>query len=362
MRTAMSWACGVALLTSAAAMATPIEVPTENCRGYFFVPITLSPREGYPEDRTLWFLYDTGAATTYADPDSLARVSNRDFSDLNRVDIVDATAGEVTYNRLPARVTQLDHLSIALGREIDGILAYGAFGDYLVTLDYSDHSIRLEAGELPRPDGETVFSARGRDSRPWMEVEFPNRTRRMLIDSGAAQTVLAVNRLERYPTTAPPRQVGASVRFSRIEYRDGGRLDGDVRLGPFTLPSPQVEDVPETEIIGGKVMQFFVWTFDTDNDRVRIEPIPDRDISFPAEDSLGLAYRPVREGLRVEAVLEGAAEGIDIMEGDVVTHWHGRPVRNRGCEGLNGAQSVTMTRLRDGESAEVDVPVVVLVE
>ncbi|HAQ36421.1 MAG: hypothetical protein CMF74_11430 [Maricaulis sp.] len=362
MRIIMTWACGAALLTGGAALATPIDVPTENCRGYFFVPITLSPRDGYPEDRTLWFLYDTGASTTHVDPDSLTRVSNRDFSGLNRVDIVDATAGEVTYHRLPARVTELDHLSIALGREIDGILAYEAFGEYLVTLDYSDHSIRLEAGELPRPDGDTVFSARGRDSRPWIDVHFPGRTRRMLIDSGAAQTVLAVNRLDRYPTITPPRQVGASVRFRRIEYRDGARLDGDARLGPFTLPSPQVEEVPETEIIGGLVMQYFAWTFDTDNDRVRIEPIEGAAVEFPPERSLGLAYRPVRDGLQVEAVLDGFDESVDITQGDIVTHWNGRPVRERGCGDLDGASSVTLTRQRDGDSVQVDVPVLILVE
>ena len=40
--------------------ANTIIVPTEMCRGYFLIPLTLAPREGYAEDRTLWLLHDTG--------------------------------------------------------------------------------------------------------------------------------------------------------------------------------------------------------------------------------------------------------------------------------------------------------------
>ena len=349
-------------LLAGTAAADPIEVPTEMCRGYFFVPISLADREGYPEDRTLWFLYDTGASTTYVDPDAIERVSGQSMDGLDRVNITGATAGPVNYNRLPARLTDLDHLSIALGREIDGILAYDGFDDYLVTLDYAAGQIRLETGRLPRPDGDVVFSTRGRDDRPWMEVEFPNRSRRMLIDSGAAAAVFAVNDIERYPLTDPPRRVNAATRFNRIEYRDGSRIDGAVRLGPFVLPSPQVEEVPETELIGGEVMQHFTWTFDFDRERVQIERRSDTELVFPPEPSLGLSLRPVAAGLHVEAVLDGAAEGIDIVEGDVITHWNGRPVRDRGCGERNVGEVVRMTRVRGSDSAEVDVPVVVLVE
>lgn len=344
------------------AVADPIEVPTEMCRGYFFVPIRLAERDGYPEDRTLWFLYDTGASTTYVDPDAIERVSGRSMDGLERVNITGATAGPVNYNRLPARLTDLDHLSIALGREIDGILAYDGFDDYLVTLDYAAGQIRLETGRLPRPDGTDVFSTRGPDDRPWMEIEFPNRTRRMLIDSGAAATIFAVNDIERYLLTEPPRPVNAATRFSSIEYRDGSRIDGEVRLGPYALPSPQVEEVPETELIGGEVMQHFTWTFDFERERVRIERRSDTELVFPPEPALGLSFRPVTEGLHVEAVLDGAAPDIDIRAGDVITHWNDRPVRDRGCNSGEIGDVIRLTRLRDGDSAEVDVPVVVLVE
>ncbi|MEN0653763.1 MULTISPECIES: hypothetical protein [Hyphobacterium] len=360
MRMMSALVLGASLAGTAAA--DPIVVPTEMCRGYFFVPVSLAAREGYPDDRVLWFLYDTGASTTYVDPEAIERVSGRSMAGLERVTITGATAGPVNYNRLPARLSQLDHLSIALGREIDGILAYDGFDDYLVTLDYAAGQIRLDSGRLPRPDGQTVFSARGPDDRPWLEVEFPNRTRRMLIDSGAGATIFAVNDIERYPLTEPPRPVTAATRFNRMEYRDGSRIDGEVRLGPHILPSPQVEDVPQTELIGGEVMRFFTWTFDFERERVSIEPRTGLAVTFPPEPALGLSFRPVADGLHVEAVLDGAADGIDILPGDVITHWNGRPVRARGCDTLAAGEVVTLTRVRGGQSAVVDVPVVVLVE
>jgi hypothetical protein len=40
------------------------------CRGFWFVPISLS-EEKYGADNTLYFIYDTGASTTYVDRSAL---------------------------------------------------------------------------------------------------------------------------------------------------------------------------------------------------------------------------------------------------------------------------------------------------
>lgn len=352
----------LALAWTTGADADPITIPTEMCRGYFFVPVTLPAREDRPADRTLWLLYDTGASTTHLDPDSIERISGQRLAVGQRANITDARLGSLTVSMSP-RVTELDHLSIALGREIDGILAFDAFDDFLTTLDYVAGEIRVEPGELPRPDNETVYSARGRDDRPWLRVRFEGRTRRMLIDSGAAGTAFAVNHLDRYRLIGEARPVGASVRFSRIEYRDGGRLADPVMLGRYRIEPPIVSELPETELIGGRVMEHFTWTFDQQNERVRIVPNrPGEALAVPAVLHHGLAMRPVAEGLHIEQVLPGSgAEGHDIREGDLITHIQGRPVRDRGCE-TGDFDTWTVTRLRDGISAEVTFPLVFLVE
>src|SRR5210317_1629984 len=118
--------------TSVAAESASIELPTEMCRDYFFVPVTLAPKEGYPEDRTLWFLHDTGASSSFVDPDSINRVANTRPQPGTRVNMRDVSIGPLKYSRIAARASELDHLSVALGRRIDGILSFGAFKDFLL--------------------------------------------------------------------------------------------------------------------------------------------------------------------------------------------------------------------------------------
>lgn len=339
------------------------DIPTQICRDYFFVPITLSEQPGRPDDRTLWFVYDTGASSSIMDPDSLERVTGQVFDAGQRVSIRDATLGPVTYNRLPTRLRELDHLSMALGREIDGILAYDSFGDFLVTLDYQAGQIRLEAGELPRPDGITVFDTDGPDSRPWLEIGFPGRTRRMLIDSGAGGTVLAVNGLHRYDTVTAPRPTGASMRINRIERRQGARLNGLARLGPHTLSAPVLQSTPGTELIGGVVMRHFRWTFDADRERVRIERVTEGDISFDPMIAHGMVLRADGDGLRVEGVLEQTpAADAGVLEGDLVTHFNGLPMRDRNCDPDGTRTELVLTLLRDGQVMDLALALYPLVD
>ncbi len=359
------------LFTPVAAAQDEIVLPTEMCRDYFFVPLVVSAQPGRPESdegRTLWLIYDTGASQTHIDPDSIARVANMDVSGLDRVNVTNATMGRLNINRLPAELSQLDHLSVGLGREIDGILGVTAFRDFLMTLDYEHGVIRLANGELPRPDGETVFSTRGPGVRPFIELDLPGRRdRRVLIDSGAAGTPLALNRIERYPLVDYPRPIGASIRFAHIEYREGGRLDGDVRLGDFVFEQPLIEDLPETEIIGGMMMRHFNWTFDQRHERVRLERIAgDGPIPMDAETVHGLALRPQGRDVVIDAILPGSrAIEAGLAEGDVLTHFDGLPVAERGCgfgDGEGIPSSITVTRVRDGEAMDVVLPLVTLVE
>ncbi|WP_420433930.1 hypothetical protein [Hyphobacterium sp.] len=345
-------------------------VPTEMCRDYFFVPIVVSAQPGRPEDesgRTLWMLYDTGAAATFVDPDSIERVANMRVRDQRRINITNARMGPVSVNRMPARITDLDHLTVGLGREIDGILAVDAFQGFLLTLDYEHGALRLTRGALPRPDNDSVFSTRGPGKRPFLTVDIAGRTRRILIDSGAASAPLAVNRLDRYALTEPARPIGASIRFSHIEYREGGRLDGAARFGPFVLDAPLMEEVPETELLGGMIMRHFNWTFDLENERVRIERIiGEGPIMLPPETTHGLALRPEGGALVVQAILPGSLAGeAGLAEGDILTHFDGRPVADRGCQRSDADDtplSLTVTRVRDGESVDVVVPLVRLVD
>jgi len=309
-------------------------IPTEMCDGYFFVPVTLADRKGYPDGRTLWFLHDTGASNSFIDPDSLERVSGTRVESGDRINIRDATSGPLTFNRLPVRARELDHLSRALGREIDGIMSFGALDDFLLTLDYGRSEMRIETGELPRPDNETIFNASGPDYRPWLRMRFSNRSRRMLIDSGAAGSDLVVQDIDRFETVDPPRNTRAATRLSEIERRQSARVSENVTFGDYVLQTPTIQSTPGTELIGGEVMKHFVWTFDQHNERVRIVPIdPEHIITFDPVYSHGIILGSHPDGFHVVDVLDDTpAARVDLKPGDIITHWNGAPVATRGCE------------------------------
>lgn len=347
----------------AAFSAEPIVVPSLVCRGYFLIPITLAPREGYAQDRTLWFLHDTGASSTYVDPDSIERVSGIRLAPRDRADITDAQAGPVAIHHLRARVGELDHLSRALGHPIDGILSFGAFSDFLLTLDYQRDEIRLETGSLPRPDGVTVFDANGPDYRPWMVIEFPDRRRRMLIDSGAAMTSLAVRRIDLYDTVEPPRQTGASMRLNEVEERSGARSRLDARMGPNTLVAPTLQSTPGTELIGGEVMRHFIWTFDQEHERVRmVRYHPEIPITFEPDFDHGMVFEPHRLGYRVAAVIaDTPASRAGVRPGDIVTRFNGRDLDARGCESPADHRLV-LGLIRDGQPMTLTLELFALVQ
>ncbi len=346
----------VALALQAAPETQPNEyiVPTEMCRGYWMLPVTLQPREGVTEPRTLWFLHDTGASTSYVDPDSLERISNRTFESGGRVNIVDATAGPVQINRLPARIGELDHLSIALGREIDGIMSVHALDEFLLVLDYPNEEMRLREGRLPRPDGETVFSSRGPDRRPWLNVDFAGREQRLLIDSGAGQLAFAVNDIDQFQLTEPAQEISGAVRFDRLEARRASRLDGNAQVAGLNFETPVLEEVPRSALLGGEALRHFVVTLDQRNRRVSM--VTSRADAVPAEPhfEFGAVLRPTAAGLEVARLYDGlpfAAAGVEVD--DVISHIDGVAVAERGCDREMSEGPVELTLLRDGETLQL---------
>lgn len=330
------------------------QLPVELCRGFWFVPITLAPREGYPEDRTLWFIYDTGAGYSVVDPDSLRRVTRRDIAEGVRANILDATSGPVTFNRLPARVTDLDHLSLALGREIDGILAVDAFEDFLTILDYQDEEMRLERGELPRPDGNEIFSANGRDKRPWLRVNVGGSRQSVLIDSGS-NSAFTLRDIERFGLIGDPVQIRASTRIDGLERREAARLNGDLSFGPNRISRPVLSDTPGTQLFGSAVMEHFEWTFDQRNERVRLRPYaPGRALPSPGYVGHGLVTWGVNGALEVRGVLPGSpAEIADVRVGDRILRMNGRPVADRGCS-TGPADRMSLRVRREAEPGAED--------
>jgi len=330
-------------------------VPAALCRGFWLMPVELE-RGPSGVQRTLWFLHDTGASSTFVDPESIERVSGQRLETGRRVTITNARSGALMINRLSARVTDLDHLSIGLGRPIDGIMSVYALDGLLLTLDYPAGEMRVSPGALPRPDGETVFSTRGPDGRPWLRVDLAGRERPLLIDSGAGRLTMAVNHIDRFDLMDEPRVLTSAVRFDRIERRRIARLDGDAVVAGLRVETPVLEEVPRSELLGGEILRHFVITLDQANKRVRFEPAASGPI--PAEDhvELGAALRPVADGLEVlEVYPDTPAQAAGVLAGDLITHYDAAPIAERGCVNTTDGRGLTLTVRRNAMVRDIAV-------
>lgn len=309
-------------------------VPTENCRGFWFVPVALD-EDKYGPKGVLNFVYDTGAESTIVDASALERITGKSFDKGDRVRLVDAQAGPLTFNKLPARVDHLGHLSMAMGRPVDGILAVDVFRKFLLTLDPRDRTMTLRRGKLPRPDRKTVFSVRGPGKRPWLKVSIAGDNERLLVDSGAAGAGISLNDIERFLLQGEPRVFSSSVRLSRIEKRPAGRLDGSVTLAGVTFVEPVIEEVPGTQLLGGKFLEHFVMTLDQRNRRLSLDRIGEELQPPQPQYELGMAYRPNDRGLQVLEVYDDTPAAVaGIASGDLVVAIDGARPDRRGCATL----------------------------
>ncbi|MFG0274472.1 MAG: PDZ domain-containing protein [Phycisphaerales bacterium] len=342
-------------------------VPTEMCVDFFIVPITLAPRDGAPEDaegRTLRLLFDTGASTSSIDPDAIERVTGRRFKPGTRLTIHEAAAGPVTWNRLAARVNELDHIGHALNRPFDGILGYDAFDDVLVTLDYPKREMRVAVGELPPPDGREVFRYRG-DGRPFIRANIGDRQRDILIDSGSSgELTLKPTRSLRWDVE--PKPISAAMRFDRLEMRETGRIDATVRIGPVVFDDPITDLTDGTQLVGTKLLRTMTLTFDQENRRVRMTTGVQAPVRMEPVRSLGASYHPRAAALEIVHMLDrGPAERAGLRVGDMIYAVDGVPLADLGClfERMRNphAERMTLAVLRAGESLDVEVALETLV-
>ena len=110
------------------------------------------------------------------------------------------------------------------------------------------------------------------------------------------------------------------------------RLDGDIAIGPLTFERPILTITDGTELLGAQVMRHFVWTFDQEKRRVRMDPALEGPVPTPPYRGTGMVFRPREEYFEVAHVIPGSpAEGAGFAKGDRVTHLDGVSVLERGC-------------------------------
>ena len=355
---------GMALLLFLAphpAQAEETVISTEICGGLWIIPLVWAPEGREPQD--LIAVFDTGATTSFIDPDTIERMSGQRVAEGKRARINDMTVAGHSFRKFKPKVKNLDHLSRALGRKLDVFLPFPTFDSFLLILDYPAGEMRIKQGELPKPDDRTVFNAKGRDDRPWLEIRLGRIERRVLIDSGSGGRI-AVKPNRKLDWTSDPIPLRIFQGMYDVEMTEVGRLDGQATIGPLVFDQPLVTLTDDTERIGAQVLRNYVLTFDQKKRRMCMEPAVTGPVEMPAIRGTGVLLLPVKEGFEIAYLVPGSpAEDTGLKKGDLVTHLDGVPILDRGCRNFDGevGESTVITVTREGEPIEYDVPNAVLV-
>lgn len=350
---------------SPASGSDPIVVSRALCNGLWIVPLTwISERSG--EAHELTAVFDTGGSNLFIDPDGLERVSGRRIETGRRVRMEGTvSASGLDFSTFRPTVREMSHLGAALGMEFDVFLPFPAFDGKLLVLDYPAREMRIEEGTLPAPDGLTIFSARGPDKRPWLEVDLGGRDRRILIDSGSNGRI-ELKRLDRLDWIGEPVVAGVSTRMEKYVQRRAGRIRDSLWIANLEFEQPIVSITRDTELIGVEVLRHFVLTFDQVHRRVRFEPAVDGPVRMPPERSTGALFRADPSGFfEVALVHPGTpAERAGLVPGERVVELDGVPVADRGCRKLDDPEPTrrSLGIDREGRIERFEVDVIDLIE
>jgi hypothetical protein len=360
---AASWIlASCAIAPAAQTPPTELVVPTRMCGEYFLIPIEVD-LDGDGNATTLTALFDTGGSGLHVDPDAVVRAGGAPVGERKQLTILDARAGPLTFSKLRPHTRELDHLSRALGTEIDIFLPFRAFKDELLTLDFPKRELRVRRGELPPPDGIRVFDSRGGDRRPYLKIEIEGKEHRLLVDSGSSGSI-GVESDRGLTWLSPPLPVAAAQGMERVVYKEVGRLGSDVQLAGITIERPLVELRRQTPLLGTDVMRRFVWTFDQKARRVQIVADSPEPLKMPPLRGTGAVPKVTPAGHEIVRVIAGTpAARAGLLAGDVIVAIDGTPIGGRGCERWNAParDEITLTIDRGTRTFDVRLEIVDLV-
>ncbi len=351
-----------AITVSAEASETELIIPTRMCGEYFLIPIEID-LDGDGQVTTLTAVFDTGGDGLHIDPDAVVRAGGAPVGERKQITIRGARAGPHIFSKLRPYTRELDHLSRAVGTEIDIFLPYREFKEQLLTLDFPRRELRVRRGELPPPDGVRIFDSRGGDRRPYLDVEIEGKRHRLLIDNGSSGSIgLGSGHDPRW--LSPPLPVKASQGIERAFFQSVGRLGGDLQLAGITLERPLIEVGEKTPLLGTVVMQRFAWTFDQKTRRVKIIAASLEPLRMPPLRGTGAVLKVTPAGYEIARVLDGTpAARAGLRVGDVIVAANGIAIAERGCERWNtpSQDETTLTISRGAGTFDVRLEVVDLV-
>jgi hypothetical protein len=158
--------------------------------------------------------------------------------------------------------------------DVDGILGFALFSDYLLTLDYKSMEVRVARGTLPPVNGTDILNFEIENRIPVIEVAIGKIRVRAHIDSGnfVAGFILPEEIVEQLQLLSQPVTVGRARSVSnQIELKQV-QLKDTIRIGAFDFPQPTITFPALSDTnVGFKVLREFALTFDQKNRRMKLE-------------------------------------------------------------------------------------------
>lgn len=200
-------------------------------------------------------------------------------TDVDVLEIATLAIGDAEFSSVRGIRATDAGVAFLAGEGIRGILGLRLFQDCLLTLDFPKRHVRLESGELPAPDGETVeYSADEKnDYGVTVTLSLAGVPVKAHLDTGSPALVTMLNKLqEKLPLKGKPQVVGrARTPQGEAEVRSA-TLAGVLRLGQHEWTNPRINFAdlgPMVEHdagnIGSRLLREFAVTLDQKNHRVR---------------------------------------------------------------------------------------------
>src|SRR5438552_11154889 len=158
--------------------------------------------------------------------------------------------------------------------DVDGILGFGLFTDYLLTLDYRSMQVRLARGALPAANGADILNFEIENRIPVIEVSIGKIRVRAHADSGnfVAGFILPEELVEQLQLLSQPVTVGRARSVSnQIEIKQA-QLRDTIHIGSFDYPQATIAFPALSDTnVGFKILREFALTFDQKNKRMKLE-------------------------------------------------------------------------------------------
>jgi predicted aspartyl protease len=277
--------------------------------------------------------------------------------------------GDLSFEQVTVASRDYNGRARAIRGHIDGILGFGLFREYLLTLDYPNGRLRVTRGELPEPggagSGHIVATDAASPHMPSIPIRIGEQETHAHVDTGSmGGLTIPATLVEKLELVDEPKVVGQARTVSGAFDISEATFAGSVELAGHTIDGPTLTfaEVIRHANLGSRVLQDFALTFDQASGRLKL----DRTRQGPRErpdarprERLGIAVAPADDHMLINRVLPGeAAEKAGLMKDDRITAINGRKIADIDPADKGTAMQERPLRLtvqRDGETLTIVV-------